>query len=113
MLWDSRKAKENCIMNDSFEKRVRAAAVAGWWVLLVAVAFVTLLWLLYLTVMSTRPEWVRAMWGPGISWSFVQDVWFWAVVGLKFCIWLFAFVVLWLTRWGRQLRKQSGGSEGK
>jgi hypothetical protein len=33
-------------MNDPFEKKVRAAAVAGWWVVLIAVAFLTLLWLL-------------------------------------------------------------------
>jgi hypothetical protein len=29
-------------MNDVFEKRVRAAAAAGWWTLLVAVLFITL-----------------------------------------------------------------------
>ena len=29
-------------MNDVFEKRVRAAAVAGWWTLLIAVGFITL-----------------------------------------------------------------------
>ena len=32
-------------MNDAFEKKVRAAAVAGWWTLLIAVLFVTLQWL--------------------------------------------------------------------
>jgi hypothetical protein len=37
-------------MNDPFEKKVRAAAVSGWWVVLIAVAFLTLLWLLYLAV---------------------------------------------------------------
>ena len=30
-------------MNDVFENRVRAAAVAGWWTLLIAVGFITLL----------------------------------------------------------------------
>jgi hypothetical protein len=34
-------------MNDNFEKKVRAAAVAGWWVILVAVGFLTLLWLVF------------------------------------------------------------------
>lgn len=29
-------------MNDTFEKKVRAAAVAGWWVILVAAGFLTL-----------------------------------------------------------------------
>jgi hypothetical protein len=32
-------------MNDSFEKKVRAAAVAGWWVILIAAGFLTLVWL--------------------------------------------------------------------
>ena len=43
-------------MNDIFEKRVRAAAVAGWWVVVIAVAFLTLLWLVYLAVMSVTRE---------------------------------------------------------
>ena len=45
-------------MNDPFEKKVRAAAVAGWWVVLIAVAFLTLLWLVYLAVMSAHPAWL-------------------------------------------------------
>ncbi len=42
-------------MNDPFEKKVRAAAVAGWWVILIAVGFLTLIWLAYLAVMATHP----------------------------------------------------------
>jgi len=63
-------------MNDTFEKKVRAAAVAGWWVILAAVVFLTRLWLLYLVVMSTQPAWVLALWGPDASWPFIQNVWF-------------------------------------
>jgi hypothetical protein len=33
-------------MNEAFAKKVRAAAIAGWWVVLIAVGFLTLLWLL-------------------------------------------------------------------
>ena len=44
-------------MNDAFEKRVRAAAVAGWWVVLITVGFITLQWVIYLAVMHTRPAW--------------------------------------------------------
>lgn len=102
---DGISSRENCYMNDSFEKKVRAAAVAGWWVILAALGFVVWLWLMYLAVLSYRPEWVLAMWGPGITWSFVQDVWFWAVAGVKFCVWFGVFVVLWLTLWAQQLRK--------
>ncbi len=35
-------------MNDLFTLRVRSAAVAGWWTVLVAIGFVILLWLAYL-----------------------------------------------------------------
>lgn len=45
-------------MNDPFEKKVRAAAVAGWWVVLIAAGFLTLIWLIYLAVMSTHPTWL-------------------------------------------------------
>ena len=31
-------------MNDVFEKRVRAAAVAGWWTLLIDVGFLLAFW---------------------------------------------------------------------
>jgi hypothetical protein len=92
-------------MNDLFEKKMRAAAVAGWWVVLSAVAFLTLLWLLYLAVLSARPPWPLTLWGPGVDWPFVQSVWFWAVAALKFCVWLLVFAALWLTLWARQLRK--------
>ena len=92
-------------MNDPFEKKVRAAAVAGWWVVLIAIGFLTLIWLIYLAVMSTHPAWLLSMWGPGTDWQFVQTVWFWAIAALKFCVWLTFFAVLWLTLWARQLRK--------
>jgi len=96
-------------MNDTFEKKVRAAAVAGWWVVLVATGFLTLQWLVYLAVTNTKPAWFPALWGPGVDWPFVQSVWFWVTVVFKFFVWLLVLAVLWLTLWARQLRKQSGG----
>ena len=92
-------------MNDAFEKRVRAAAVAGWWVVLIAVAFILLQWIVYLAVMHARPAWYLALWGPDVDWAFVHTVWFRAIAILKFIWWLMVFAVLWLTLWARQLRK--------
>ena len=94
-------------MNDIFEKRIRAAAVAGWWTLLIAVAFIVLQWVIYLGVMAARPSWLLAMWGPGVDWAFVQNVWFWAIAVLKFAVWLMALPVIWLTLWARQMRKRA------
>ena len=96
-------------MNDVFEKRVRAAAVAGWWVVLITVGFITLQWIIYLVVMHTRPAWLLSMWGPGVDWAFVHIVWFWAIAILKFILWLMVLVVLWLTLWARQLWKGADG----
>ena len=94
-------------MNDQFEKRVRSAAVAGWWVVLIAAGFLLLQWFAYLAVMAARPAWVLSMWGPDVTWAFVQMVWFWGVAILKFLVWLLALIALWLTLWARQLRKRT------
>jgi hypothetical protein len=96
-------------MNDTFERKVRAAAVAGWWVVLIAIAFIVLQWITYLAVMKARPAWVLAMWGPNLDWTFVQMVWFWGIALLKFLVWLMAMIALWLTLWARRLRKGTDG----
>lgn len=92
-------------MNDVFEKRVQAAAIAGWRVVVIAVGFIVLQWIAFVAVTHTRPGWFLAMWGPEVDWAFVHAVWFWAIVIVKFFLWLVVFVVLWLTLWARQLRK--------
>ena len=96
-------------MNDVFEKRVRAAAVAGWWTLLIAVGFILIQWIGYLLVTSARPAWLLSWWGPGTTWPFVQTVWFWAIAIMKVCVWFLALVALWLTLWARQLKKRADG----
>jgi len=96
-------------MNDVFEKRVRAAAIAVWWTLLVAVGFMLIQWVMYLLVISARPARLLSLWGPDTTWSFVQTVWFWGLAIMKFCVWLLALPALWLTLWARQLRKRTEG----
>lgn len=96
-------------MNETFENRVRAAAVALWWAALIAVVFISLQWIIYLAVMNARPAWVLSMWGPNIDWAFVQLVWFWGIAIMKFLLWLIVLIALWLTLWARQLRKRTSG----
>ena len=95
-------------MNDPFTSRVRAAAVAGWWTVLVAVGFATILWIVSLLIMSNRPAWFVEMCGPYISWSEVAHLFFWVITAFKFVVWLLALLVVWLTLWGRQLKKRAG-----
>ena len=97
-------------MNDAFGAKVRAAAAAGWWTLLIAGVFLVLQWIAYLVVMAARPAWFLSMWGPGTEWAFAQKAWFWTVLVLKFTLWLLALIVIWLTLWARQLRRQTGGA---
>ena len=98
-------------MNDRFTNKVRAAAIAGWWALLIAVAFLFVQWLVYLHIAHHGPSaCLLSLLGPGVDWPFVQNVWFWMVAIFKLCTWLSALIVVWLTLWARQLRKEKGGS---
>lgn len=92
-------------MNDSFEKKVRAAAVAGWSVFVIAYVLLLVTWFAYLGIVSARPAWLLMMWGPDVSWDFLQTVSLWFMGVFKLSIWLLLLVVLWLTLWARQLRK--------
>jgi hypothetical protein len=92
-------------MNNSFEQKVRAAAVAGWWVILIGYALLTLTWGVYLVLVSAQPAWMRAMWGPDVRWDFMQTVSLWFLGVFKLFLWFLIVAVLWLTLWARQLRK--------
>ena len=93
-------------MNDPFEKKVRAAAVAGWWVILIGYALLLVTWVVYLAIMSARPAWLLTMWGQGdVSWALVQTVSLWFMGVFKLFMWFLFLVALWLTLWARQLRK--------
>ncbi len=59
-------------MSAPFERRVEGATMAGWWTLLAASLLVTLQWILYLIIMSTRPAWIMALLGPDTGWNVVQ-----------------------------------------
>ena len=84
-------------MNDSFERRIRAAAVAGWRVVLIAAGILLLSWFAYLVVVAAQPDWFLSLLGANLDWTFVQNVWFCALVIFKLTIWLMALVALWLT----------------
>jgi len=94
------------VNNDTFEIKIRSAAKAGWWTLLIASGFLVVQWIAYLFLISSQPAWLLFLWGSGISWDTLGHVWFWLMAIFKFCIWLLALPVLWLTLWARQLRKR-------
>jgi hypothetical protein len=93
-------------MNETFEKKVRAAAVAGWWVVLLGYVLLIVIWVAYLAIVSGRPGWLLTMWGGGdISWAYMQTMSLWFMGVFKLFLWFLFLVALWLTLWARQLRK--------
>jgi glucan phosphoethanolaminetransferase (alkaline phosphatase superfamily) len=96
-------------MEDIFEMRVRAAAKAAWLTILIGGVVLVLQWILYLVFMSSHPAWLLWLWGPDISWPFVQSVWFWGTAVFKLFLLVLALITLWLTLWGRQLRRRTHG----
>jgi hypothetical protein len=92
-------------VDNAFRAKVRAAAVAAWWTLLIAIAFVIVQWLGYLLATNMRPAWFLALCGPGVTWESLAPMWFHALVLLKLGIWPIAIAALWLTLWARSLRE--------
>jgi hypothetical protein len=92
-------------MNDTTEMRIRSAAAAAWWTLLIGMAFLFAQWILYLVLMSSRPGWLLSLWGPNLGCENMNQIWFWALALLKVFLVLIAFVALWLALWARQLRR--------
>ena len=96
-------------MNDLFEKKVRAAAVAAWWTVLSGYALLFVTWFLYLVVLPAPPGWLLAMWERGgVSLRFMQIVSLWFMFAFKLFLWFLFLAALWLTLWARQLRKMDG-----
>ena len=93
-------------MDDTFQVRIHAAAVAAWWTFLIASAFFALQWIIYLGVMATQPGWVVSFWGPEATWESIRTLWFQALVFLKLSLWLVVLAALWLTLWAKQLGKR-------
>jgi hypothetical protein len=93
-------------MNDPFCKRVRAAAVAGWWTALVAVVWVTAAWLIWLGLLKAQPNWLLQLWGGGnLTWDDVQRLVLWFIAVAKLGLWAWVLVAICLTIWARKLKQ--------
>jgi len=92
-------------MDDMFTKKVRAAAVAGWWTLLIFYCILLIQWLAYVLIMTKQPAGVLCIWGVGATWPEIRTIWLWAMVAFKLCVGMMLFVVVWLTLWARQLSR--------
>jgi hypothetical protein len=93
-------------MDEVFTRKVRAAAVAGWWTLLIAFCILLIQWLAYLLIMTKQPTGIVCFWGEGVTWPEIRTIWLRAMVAYKLVVGVILFVVIWLTLWARQLEKK-------
>ena len=54
-------------MDEIFTKKVRAAAVAGWWTVLIAYCILLIQWIAYLLIMPRQPAAILCFWGQGVT----------------------------------------------
>ena len=100
-------------MNEEFASRVRSAAVAGWWTILIGALLLTFQWLVSLPLLSKKPDWLLTLWGPDITWQTVRTVWLWAMTIFKLCLWLMTLLVIWLSLWARRLEQLTKAGRGE
>jgi hypothetical protein len=86
-------------MDEIFAKKVRTAAVAGWWTLLIAYCILLVQWFAYLLIMKWKPSGMLFLWGEGVTWAEIHTIWLWAMVAFKLGVAMMMFVVIWLTLW--------------
>ena len=79
------KNDEEISMDEIFTKKVRSAAAAGWWTLLIAYCILLLQWFVYWLIMNRQPEGMLCLWGKGVTWTEIRTIWLCAMVAYKLC----------------------------
>lgn len=88
-----------------FRDNLWAAAISGWWTVLISFAFLLVSWALYMLLGRKRIDLMVRMWGgpPGIDHVFVQRTVLISYGVMKLIMLLVTVVALWLTLWASTL----------
>ena len=93
-------------MNEALARRVRAAAAAGWWTILIAIIWLLAAWQVSMALLSAQPRWLLTLWGGGeLTWPTVHIIMlcFWGA--FKLIILLGLLIVIWLALWSCGLKR--------
>lgn len=93
-------------MDELFIKKVKAAAAAGWWTILIAYCILLIQWCAYLIIIPRQPSGMLFFWGEGITWQEIRTTWLWAMIAYKICVAMMIFASIWLMIWAKQLSKK-------
>ena len=95
-------------MNDAFTQRVRSAAVAGWWTVVIGAIWMTIAWLFFLVILSAEPGWMMTLWGDRMTWKEVHSLVITFMAAFKMILFVCLLVTIWLTVWSRRLKRSAG-----
>jgi len=96
-------------MNDTLAQRVRSAAIAGWWTLLIGAIWLTVGWAAILILLGAEPAWLLRLWGGHTNWQQVNDLILWMYAAFKLILFVAVLVTIWLSFWARRLRRLGDG----
>ena len=92
--------------NSELAKRVKSAAVAGWWTILIAGVFMTVHWFVFMVILHCKPAWLLWLWGGGdLDWPQVRNIVLYYYATFKLILLTVMVIVIWLTLWSRRLKR--------
>ena len=86
-------------MTEEFEEVVEAAAAAGWWTVLIGAIWVTVAWLIWRSVIKSKPAWLMKLWGFELEWKEVQRIMFYSMAIMKMVLFICILICIWLSLW--------------
>lgn len=93
-------------MNDLLYNKLRAAAGAAWWTLLVGFGILLLVSAWFILALHIRPDWAPPVWA-GVSWDTVEGVGLTIIATFKLLLWMILLVAVFLSVWARRLKRLS------
>jgi hypothetical protein len=93
-------------MDPTFEQKLRAAISAGWRVFVIEVAFLTVVWSIYVALMRTHSPLLLLSFGPDASWAAIAMITVGMIGLFKVALWLQAGLLIWGSFWASGLRRQ-------
>ena len=88
-------------MSENFVEIVHAAAVAGWWTVLIGAIWLTAAWLIWMVILKKKPAWLISLWGGNLSWEQVQSVMITFMAVAKMLLFVIILINIWLSLWVR------------
>ena len=86
-------------MTEEFEELVEAAAAAGWWTVLIGAIWLTLVWLLWRSILKSKPAWLLKLWGFELDWKDMQRIMIHFMVVAKMILFVCILLCIWLSLW--------------